>query len=64
MLDNNNFMDNLNAKWNIEQVNIIFDRFHVYFLTGYQKADFHFRPFSTVGQTLYPGKNQIYLIIK
>ena len=28
MLDNINFMDNLNAKWNIEQVIIIFDRFH------------------------------------
>ena len=28
MLDNINFMDNINAKWNIEQVNIIFDRFH------------------------------------
>ena len=26
MLDNINFMDNLNAKWSIEQVNIIFHR--------------------------------------
>ena len=32
MLDNINLMDNLNAKWNKEQVNIIFDRFHVVFL--------------------------------
>ena len=32
MLYNINFMDNLIAKWNIEQVNIIFDRFHAVFL--------------------------------
>ena len=32
MLDNIKFMDNLNAKWNIEQVNIIFDTFYAVFL--------------------------------
>ena len=32
MLDNIHFMDNLNAKWNIEQVNVIFDGFHAVFL--------------------------------
>ena len=32
MLDNINFMENLNAKRNIEQVNIIFDMFHAVFL--------------------------------
>ena len=40
MLDNINLMDNLNAKWNIEQVNIIFDRFHVVFL-GFPQSDKH-----------------------
>ena len=38
MLDNINLMDNLNAKWNIEQVNIIFDRFHVVFLNWIPKS--------------------------
>ena len=38
MLDNINFMDNLNAKWNIEQVNIIFDMFHVVFLNWIPKS--------------------------
>ena len=38
MLDNTNFMDNLNAKWNIEQVNIIFDRFHAVFLNWIPKS--------------------------
>ena len=32
MLGNINFMNNLNAKQNIEQVNIIFDMFHAVFL--------------------------------
>ena len=38
MLDNIHFMDNLNAKWNIEQVNITFDRFHAVFLNWIPKS--------------------------
>ena len=38
MLDNIKFMNNLNAKWNIEQVNIIFDRFHAVFLNWIPKS--------------------------
>ena len=38
MLDNINLMDNLNAKWNIEQINIIFDRFYVVFLNWIPKS--------------------------
>ena len=38
MLDNINFMDNLNAKWNIERVNINFYRFHVVFLNWIPKS--------------------------
>ena len=38
MFVNINFMDNLNAKWNIEQVNIIFDRFHAVFLNWIPKS--------------------------
>ena len=38
MLDNINFMDNLNAKWNIEQVNIIFNRLHAVFLNWIPKS--------------------------
>ena len=33
-----NFMDNLNAKWNIEQVNITFDMFHALFLNWIPKS--------------------------
>ena len=39
MLDNSNFMDNLNAKRNIEQVNIIFDMIHAVFLHTWQPFD-------------------------
>ena len=52
MLDNIYYMDNLNVKWNIKQVNIILIGFMQYFWTGYQKVDFLFGPFYTVGQTL------------
>ena len=38
MLDNINFMDNLNAKRNIEQVNIIFDMIHAVFLNWIPKS--------------------------
>ena len=42
MLANIIFMDNLNAKWNIEQVNIIFDRFHAVFLNWIAKSSLSF----------------------
>ena len=38
MLDNINLMDNLNVKWNIEQENIIFGRFHVVILNWIPKS--------------------------